>query len=112
MKKEIKIPDIAENVESGTIGKILVSKGDEITKEQSVVEVETDKATTEIPSPYGGTIEEIKVEEGDEVKVNQVIMIIETEEEEEETGAEEKGKKAREEEKRKKEKAISPRLRQ
>jgi pyruvate dehydrogenase E2 component (dihydrolipoamide acetyltransferase) len=77
MKKEIKIPDIAENVDSGVIGRILVSKGDEIKKDQPVVEVETDKAATDIPSPFDGTIDEIKVEEGDEVTVGQVIMIVE-----------------------------------
>jgi pyruvate dehydrogenase E2 component (dihydrolipoamide acetyltransferase) len=86
MKKEIKIPDIAENVETGLIAGILVSKGDKIEKDQSVVEIETDKATTDIPSPYAGVVDEIKVKEGDEVKVNQVIMIIEVEEEDEDEG--------------------------
>lgn len=77
MKKEIKIPDIAENVDEGVIGRILVSKGDQVKEDQPVVEVETDKAATDIPSPYTGTIDEIKVEEGDEVTVDQVIMIVE-----------------------------------
>lgn len=77
MKKEIRIPDIAENVDSGVIGRILVSKGDQVKEDQPLVEVETDKAATDIPSPYTGTIEEIKVEEGDDVSVDQVIMIIE-----------------------------------
>ncbi len=82
MKKEIKVPDIAENVETGLIAGILVSKGDKVAEDQSVVEIETDKATTDIPSPFAGTVAEIKVSEGDEVEVNQVIMIIETEGEE------------------------------
>jgi pyruvate dehydrogenase E2 component (dihydrolipoamide acetyltransferase) len=79
MKKEIKIPEIAENVETGLIAGILVSKGDKVNADQPLVEIETDKATTDLPSPYDGVIEEIKVKEGDEVKVHQVIMIIETE---------------------------------
>jgi pyruvate dehydrogenase E2 component (dihydrolipoamide acetyltransferase) len=79
MKKEIKIPDIAENVEKGIVAGILVSEGDNIEADQSVVEIETDKATTDIPSPFRGIVAEIKVEEGDEVQVDQVIMIIETE---------------------------------
>ncbi len=83
MKKEIKIPDIAENVETGLIAGVLVSVGDKVSEDQPVVEIETDKATTDIPSPFEGVVEEIKVEEGDEVKVNQVIMIIETEGKEE-----------------------------
>eukprot|EP00764_Aduncisulcus_paluster_P000862 gnl/Carplike_NY0171/1123_a1525_703.p1 GENE.gnl/Carplike_NY0171/1123_a1525_703~~gnl/Carplike_NY0171/1123_a1525_703.p1 ORF type:complete len:437 (-),score=56.49 gnl/Carplike_NY0171/1123_a1525_703:140-1450(-) len=79
MKKEIRIPDIAENVETGLIAGILVSAGDKVSEDQALVEIETDKATTDIPSPFDGVVDEIKVEEGDEVKVNQVIMIIETE---------------------------------
>ena len=92
MKKEIKIPDIAENVEKGTIAAILVSKGDKVTVDQPLVEIETEKASTDIPSLYDGVVDEIKVKEGDEVKVNQVIMIIETDdggEEEAETKNEE-----------------------
>jgi len=85
MKKiEIKIPEISENVESGLIASVLVSKGDRVEKDQSLVEVETDKATTDIPSTHSGTVEEIKVEEGDEVKVSQVIMILSVEEGEDE----------------------------
>lgn len=79
MIKEIKIPDIAENVETGLIASILVSEGDEVTTDQPLVEVETDKATTEIPSEYDGVVKEIKVKEGDEIKVNQVIILLETE---------------------------------
>jgi pyruvate dehydrogenase E2 component (dihydrolipoamide acetyltransferase) len=106
MKKEIKIPDIAENVETGLIAGILVSKGDKIDEDQSVVEIETDKATTDIPSSFAGVVDEIKVKEGDEVKVNQVIMIIETEDEgdgeekdKEDEGGEEKGKETKDKEK-------------
>ena len=96
MKKEIKIPDIAENVETGIIAGILVSKGDKVNEDQSVVEIETDKATTDIPSPYAGVVDEIKVKEGEEVKVNQVIMIIETEDEGDDKGDEENEKKKKE----------------
>ena len=95
MKKEIKIPAIAENVETGLIAGVLVSVGDKISKDQSVVEIETDKATTDIPSPFEGVVDEIKVEEGDEVKIDQVIMIIETEGTEEEKG---EGKEEKKEE--------------
>ena len=101
MKKEIKIPDIAENVETGLIAGILVSKGDKVEEDQSVVEIETDKATTDIPSPYAGVVDEIKVKEGDEVKVNQVIMIIESAEEgteEEEKDTAKAGEKEKQEE--------------
>ena len=83
MKKEVKIPEIAENVETAIVAGILVSEGDKVTEDQSLVEIETDKATTDLPAPVAGVIAEIKVKEGDEVKVDQVIMIIETEAEEE-----------------------------
>ena len=83
MKKEVKIPEIAENVETAIVAGILVSEGDKVTEDQSLVEIETDKATTDLPAPVAGVIAEIKVKEGDEVKVDQVIMIIETKAEEE-----------------------------
>ena len=54
------------------------------------MEIETDKATTDIPSPFAGKVSEIKVSQGDEVKVNQVIMIIETDQEEENDDKEDK----------------------
>ncbi len=90
MKKEVKIPDIAENVDKATIARILVSKGDKVSKDQPLVEAETDKATTDIPSEYEGTVVEIKISEGEEVGVNQVIMVIETEGEGEKGGEEKK----------------------
>ncbi|HAF30894.1 MAG TPA: branched-chain alpha-keto acid dehydrogenase subunit E2 [Bacteroidales bacterium] len=90
MKKEIKIPDIAENVEKGLIASVLVSKGDKVSKDQALVEIETDKATTDIPSDYDGVIDEVKVSEGDEVSVHQVIMIIEVKEEEDNNDEKEK----------------------
>jgi len=91
MKKEIKIPEIAENVDTGTLARILVSKGDTVEKDQALVEVETDKAATDIPSPYSGKVEDIKVKEGDEVKVGQTILILEVNEEETTDVKEEKG---------------------
>ncbi|NJK86799.1 MAG: hypothetical protein HC906_13310 [Bacteroidales bacterium] len=83
MKKEVKIPDIAENVETGYISNVLVNAGDFVELEQALVEVETDKATTDIPSPFEGKVVEVKVSPGEEVKVNQVIMLIEVNEQEE-----------------------------
>ncbi|NBC83003.1 MAG: branched-chain alpha-keto acid dehydrogenase subunit E2 [Bacteroidetes bacterium] len=77
MIHEVKIPHIAENVESGTIGSILVAQGDKVDEEQSLVEIETDKAATDIPSPAAGTVKEVKVSEGDEVKIGEVIILIE-----------------------------------
>ncbi len=74
MSSEFKLPELGENVESGTVAKILVSEGDTIKKEQAVIELETEKAALEVPSDVGGTIEKILISEGDEVKVGQVIL--------------------------------------
>ncbi len=80
MRKEIKLPEIADNVETGYLANVLVAVGDVIEEDQSIIEVETDKATTDIPSPYGGKIVDIKVNAGDEIRVGQVIMVVESEE--------------------------------
>jgi pyruvate dehydrogenase E2 component (dihydrolipoamide acetyltransferase) len=79
MKQEIKLPEIADNVVSGFLARVLVKVGDVIEKDQSIIEIETDKAATDIPSPYGGKIVDIKVNAGDEVRVGQVIMVVESE---------------------------------
>lgn len=80
MVKEIKMPDISEDADSGTVVEILVQEGDTIEEEQSVIAVESDKASVEIPSPEGGKVKEIKVSEGDELKVGEVILTLEVEE--------------------------------
>lgn len=80
MKKDIILPEIADNVVTGYLASVLVSVGDVIEEDQSIIEVETDKATTDIPSPFGGKITDIKVNAGDEIRVGQVIMVLEVEE--------------------------------
>jgi pyruvate dehydrogenase E2 component (dihydrolipoamide acetyltransferase) len=99
MKKEIKVPDIAENVEKGTIAAVLVSEGDNVTVDQPLVEIETEKASTDIPSLYEGVVVEIRVKVGDEVKVNQVIMVLETSDQGEQPEEEDGGEKKLEEDK-------------
>ena len=85
MAKEIKVPQISEGVETAVISEILVSKGDKIEEDQSVISVETDKATAEVPATSGGTIKEIKVSEGDEVNVGDVIIILEDDDDDEDS---------------------------
>ncbi len=79
MIEEVRLPEISENVETGEVLNILVKKGDFVEKEQSLVELETEKAAFEVPSPVKGKIVDINIQEGDEVKVGQVIMKIDTE---------------------------------
>jgi pyruvate dehydrogenase E2 component (dihydrolipoamide acetyltransferase) len=85
MAKEIKVPQISEGVETAVISEILVSKGDKIEEDQSVISVETDKAMAEVPATSGGTIKEIKVSEGDEVNVGDVIIILEDDDDDEDS---------------------------
>lgn len=76
MTKELKLPELGENIESADILNVLVKSGDKIEKDQSVIEIETDKATIEVPSTVAGTITGLKVKAGDKVKVGQVILTV------------------------------------
>jgi len=70
---EIRLPDIAENVDSGDVVKVLVNVGDTVKKDQPLIELETDKAVFEVPAPADGVITELLVQVGDTVKVGGVI---------------------------------------
>ena len=72
---EIKVPDIGDFKEVGVI-EILVKPGDTIQKETSLITVESDKATMEIPSPTAGVVEEVKVKLGDKVAEGSLILTI------------------------------------
>jgi pyruvate dehydrogenase E2 component (dihydrolipoamide acetyltransferase) len=74
---EFKVPELGENVASGDVAKVLVSVGDTVKKEQPVIELETDKATIEVPSSVAGVVKEIKVKKGDKVQVGAVIFTVE-----------------------------------
>src|SRR5205809_6614939 len=73
---EVKVPDIGDfkNVE---VIEILVKPGDAVTKEQSLVTLESDKATMEIPSPGAGVVKEVKVKVGDKVAKGSAILVLE-----------------------------------
>jgi pyruvate dehydrogenase E2 component (dihydrolipoyllysine-residue acetyltransferase) len=68
------LPELGEQIESGDVLRVLVKVGDTLVKEQPVLELETDKATIEVPSSVVGTVKEIKVKAGDKVKVGQAIL--------------------------------------
>jgi pyruvate dehydrogenase E2 component (dihydrolipoamide acetyltransferase) len=78
MIQQVRLPDISENVETGDVIKILVSTGDVVEIDQPLLELETDKAVLEVPSPYKGKVTEILVKTGETIKVGQTIMKIET----------------------------------
>ncbi|HEX9273996.1 MAG TPA: dihydrolipoamide acetyltransferase family protein [Candidatus Binatia bacterium] len=75
---DVKLPRLAEGVDSGTVVSILVSAGQEIKKDQPFVELETQKAVGSIPSPESGTVSKIHVKEGMEVAVGQLLISITT----------------------------------
>ncbi|WP_180050223.1 2-oxo acid dehydrogenase subunit E2 [Acinetobacter sp. YH12105] len=73
---DVQVPDIG--VEKATVGEILVSVGDEVEVDQSIVVVESDKATVEVPSTVAGTVESIDIKEGDTIKEGVVILKVKT----------------------------------
>ncbi len=73
---QIKIPNLAEGVDSGTVVTVLVSEGDQIEKEQPILEIETEKAIGTLPSPVAGTVTQIHVKEGDTVSVGQLAFTL------------------------------------
>ena len=76
MATDFKIPELGENVTAGDVVRVLVKAGDTLTKDQPVLELETDKATIEVPSNVSGTVGEVKVKQGDKVKVGQVVLTL------------------------------------
>ena len=76
MATEFKIPELGENVSAGDVVRVLVKSGDTIEKDQTVLELETDKATIEVPSNVSGVVQDVKVKQGDKVKVGQVVLTL------------------------------------
>ncbi len=70
------LPELGENITAGDVLRILVKAGDTVTKDQPILELETDKATIEVPSSVAGQVKEIRVKAGDQVKVGQVILSV------------------------------------
>src|SRR5882672_10349943 len=78
MAFELKMPKLGESVTEGTIGKWLKQPGDKVNKYDLLVEVQTDKVNTEIPSPVAGTLKEVKVEEGQTVPIGTLLATFDT----------------------------------
>ena len=73
---EFRLPELGEGIESGQVIEVLVAPGDRVTLEQPLLEVETDKAAVEIPSPADGTVVDVLVSAGDTVAINEVLVKI------------------------------------
>jgi pyruvate dehydrogenase E2 component (dihydrolipoamide acetyltransferase) len=76
MQKEFKLPELGENIETADIVNVLVNEGDFVKKDQGIIEIETDKATIEVPSTLEGKITKLFVKAGDKVKVGQTILLV------------------------------------
>ncbi|HMS85443.1 MAG TPA: dihydrolipoamide acetyltransferase family protein [Nitrospira sp.] len=82
----VELPFLAEGIEGGDVVQLLVREGDHVTEGQSLIELETDKATVPVPTPVAGTVLRLLVQQGDHVKVGQALVELD--------GAESETKKA------------------
>src|SRR5215470_2607708 len=73
---EVKVPDIGD-FKSVEVIEVLVKPGDKIAKEQSLITLESDKATMEIPSPGAGVVKELRIKVGDKVSQGSPILVLE-----------------------------------
>jgi pyruvate dehydrogenase E2 component (dihydrolipoamide acetyltransferase) len=73
---EFKVPELGESVTGGDVTRVLVSVGDTIARDQAVLELETDKATIEVPSSVAGVVKSIAVKKGDKIKVGAVVLTV------------------------------------
>ncbi len=78
MITEVRVPPVSENVKQGKVVSVLVAPGDTVAAEQALIELETDKAVVEIPSPTAGRITEIGVTAGETIAIGAVIARMET----------------------------------
>jgi pyruvate dehydrogenase E2 component (dihydrolipoamide acetyltransferase) len=74
---EFKVPELGENVAGGDVMRVMVNVGDTVARDQPVLELETDKATIEVPSTVAGVVKEVRVKSGDKVKVGAVVLTVE-----------------------------------
>lgn len=107
MIREFRLPELGENIEGGDVVQVHVSKGDSVSKDQVILELETDKATIEVPSTFAGKVKDVHVKAGDAAEVGQLILTIEAGEDGESKEAEpEKKDKGKEKEPEKKDEAA------
>ncbi|MDA1147850.1 MAG: biotin/lipoyl-binding protein, partial [Chloroflexi bacterium] len=73
---EFTLPDLGEDIDEADVLKVLVSEGDTVTLEQAILEIETEKATLDVPSSVAGVVTAIHVSEGDTIKPGQLIISV------------------------------------
>ena len=78
MIKEIRLPDLGEGIDSAVVSEIPVASGNQISKDEVLLVLESDKASMEIPSDHNGKITEVLIKEGDDVSTNDLLFKMET----------------------------------
>jgi pyruvate dehydrogenase E2 component (dihydrolipoamide acetyltransferase) len=76
MALELKLPDLGENIDHGTVVRVLVAAGDRVAVDQPVLELETEKASVEVPAAAAGTVTEVRVKAGETVRVGQTMLVL------------------------------------
>ena len=79
MAVDVRLPELGEGIQSGTVVSVLVNSGDTLQVDQPIIEIETDKAIAEVPCPTAGTVTKVHISEGDELKIGAAILTIEEE---------------------------------
>lgn len=77
---DVKLPNLGDGIKSGDILEVLVSEGDTIKKDQGIAEVETDKASVEVPSSHAGKVTKVHIKQGDTVEIGGVLVTLEVSE--------------------------------
>jgi pyruvate dehydrogenase E2 component (dihydrolipoamide acetyltransferase) len=77
MALELKLPELGENIVEGDVIRVIVGVGDVIREDEPILELETGKATVEVPAAAGGRVTAVRVKAGDKVKVGQVLVVLE-----------------------------------
>jgi pyruvate dehydrogenase E2 component (dihydrolipoamide acetyltransferase) len=76
MSTEVKLPELGENITAGEVVKVLVKVGDTVAVDQPLLELETDKASFDVPSPIAGKVSSVNVVEGKPAQVGAVIFVV------------------------------------
>ncbi len=78
MIQELKLPELGEGIDNVEVTGVLVAPGDSVKQDQPVLEVETEKASREVPCPFTGTVKEVKVEPGSKISVGATVLTVDT----------------------------------
>ena len=80
MTRSFRLPDLGEGIHEGEVLAIHAEAGRQVKEGDIILEIETDKAAVEIPSPFGGTVGEVRVRPGDMARVGDILMVFDGQE--------------------------------